>query len=113
MSLEKAYKMVNNKDLDITSIKEELLAKIMYNIDIYYKKFVNQGFKSLIDEYYEFWLHSNSLVKVEGLDAKIIGIDEFGCLRVLLLDEENKNEERTLLPDGNSFDMLKGLIFSR
>ncbi|OUM68117.1 hypothetical protein PIROE2DRAFT_4258 [Piromyces sp. E2] len=113
MSLEKAYKMVNNKDLDISSIKEELLAKIMYNIDTYYKKFTNEGFKSLIDEYYQFWLHSNALVKVEGLDAKIIGIDEFGCLRVLLLDDEHKNEERTLLPDGNSFDMLKGLIFSR
>jgi biotin--protein ligase len=113
MSLEKAYKLANNQDLDISTIKEDLLAKIMSNLDSYYEKFTKTGLKSFIDEYYHFWLHSNSIVKVEGLDAKIIGIDEYGCLRVLLLDEEHQNEEKTLLPDGNSFDMLKGLIFSQ
>jgi len=113
MSLEKAYKLVNNADLNIPTIKEDLFAKIMSNLDTYYNKFSGEGLKSFLDEYYQYWLHSNSVVKVEGLDALIIGIDEFGCLRVLLLDDEHKNEERTLLPDGNSFDMLKGLIFSR
>jgi len=113
MSLEKAYKLVNNSDLNIPTIKEDLLAKIMSNLDSYYNKFSREGLKSFLDEYYQYWLHSNSVVKVEGFDALITGIDEFGCLRVLLLDDKHKNEERTLLPDGNSFDMLKGLIFSR
>ncbi|KAG4082880.1 class II aaRS and biotin synthetase [Neocallimastix lanati (nom. inval.)] len=113
MSLEKAYKLANNQDLNISTIKEDLLAKIMSNLDSYYEKFKKTGLKPFIDEYYQFWLHTNSIVKVEGLDAKIIGIDDYGCLRVLLLDEEHKNEEKTLLPDGNSFDMLKGLIFSK
>ncbi|ORX78446.1 class II aaRS and biotin synthetase [Anaeromyces robustus] len=113
LSLEKAYKLVNKDELDISTIKEDLLAKIMSNIDNYYKKFSQEGLKAFIDEYYHYWLHTDAIIKVEGLDAKILGIDEFGCLRVLLFDEDHKNEERTLLPDGNSFDMLKGLIFSR
>jgi len=113
MSLEKAYKLINNTKLEIPTIKEDLLAKIMSNIDSYYNKFSREGLNPFLDEYYQYWLHSNSVVKVEGLDALITGIDEFGCLKVLLLDDKYNNEMRTLLPDGNSFDMLKGLIFSR
>lgn len=38
--------------------------------------------------------------------VKIVGIDEFGYLKVQL---ENGKEE-SVLPDGNTFDMLQGLI---
>lgn len=42
-------------------------------------------------------------------DAKVIGIDEYGYLRVRLLD----GSLEVVQPDGNSFDMLKGLIIPK
>jgi len=43
---------------------------------------------------------------VEGKEANIIGIDDFGYLRVQYAD----NKITTLHPDGNSFDLMQGLI---
>lgn len=42
----------------------------------------------------------------EEKDANIIGVDEYGFLKVKLVD----GKVETVQPDGNSFDMLKGLI---
>lgn len=42
--------------------------------------------------------------------SKIIGIDEFGFL--LVQEDENKETE-SVHPDGNSFDMLRGLILPK
>lgn len=42
----------------------------------------------------------------EEKDAYIIGVDEYGFLKVKLVD----GKVETVQPDGNSFDMLKGLI---
>lgn len=39
-------------------------------------------------------------------EASIIGIDDFGFLKVRLVNDTIE----TVQPDGNSFDMLKGLI---
>lgn len=38
--------------------------------------------------------------------AKILGIDEYGYLQV----QKGKQKPETVHPDGNSFDMLQGLI---
>lgn len=38
--------------------------------------------------------------------AKILGIDDFGFLKIQLDD----NSIESVQPDGNSFDMLRGLI---
>lgn len=46
------------------------------------------------------------LQNAEEKDANIIGIDEYGFLKVKLVD----GTVETVQPDGNSFDMLKGLI---
>lgn len=42
--------------------------------------------------------------------AKILGIDDFGFLKIQL-DENQKIE--SVQPDGNSFDMLRGLIIPK
>lgn len=65
----------------------------------------------VIELYYKYWLHGGSLVDIVGPDGTsqrvtIVGIDEFGFLRV----QGNDNSEFTVQPDGNSFDMLAGLI---
>lgn len=69
----------------------------------------------LYEQYYKFWLHSDADVNIEDRDgnkkrAKILGIDEFGYLKVQV-----KGRERTEVvhPNGNSFDMIRGLIFPK
>ncbi|CAG9853591.1 unnamed protein product [Phyllotreta striolata] len=63
------------------------------------------------DLYYKYWLHNGTDVTVtlgqeKSEVMKIIGIDDFGFLRV----RSGNGEIHTLNPDGNTFDMLKGLI---
>lgn len=49
---------------------------------------------------------SSSRVQVEGKEANIIGIDDYGYLRV----QYDDHKVATLHPDGNSFDLMQGLI---
>jgi len=50
--------------------------------------------------------YSSATVQVEGKEATIIGIDDYGYLRV----QSSDHKITTLHPDGNSFDIMKGLI---
>lgn len=69
----------------------------------------------LVRLYHDNWLHSGASVTVRlagaetAVAASISGIDEFGFLRVRTAD----GAEHTAHPDGNSFDMLSGLIAPR
>ncbi|CAH1110239.1 unnamed protein product [Psylliodes chrysocephalus] len=63
------------------------------------------------DLYYKYWLHKNTDVTVainegESENMKIVGIDDFGFLKV----RSAEGQISTIHPDGNTFDMLKGLI---
>lgn len=68
-------------------------------------------FEEIYDLYYKHWLHTNVNVTIvsekgKAQQAKIIGIDDFGFLSV-------RSEEGFIFsvrPDGNTFDMLNGLI---
>ncbi|RZF32709.1 hypothetical protein LSTR_LSTR004137 [Laodelphax striatellus] len=67
--------------------------------------------QEVLDIYYGFWLHSDAKVTVltpEGTKklATINGIDEYGYLRM----RDDNGEEFVVEHDGNSFDMLSGLI---
>lgn len=42
--------------------------------------------------------------------AKIVGIDEFGFLQV---QPDDSKEKFSVQPDGNSFDMIRGLIIPK
>ena len=62
--------------------------------------------------YYKYWLHSRQSVEVSNSDGDKFGavvdsIDEFGFLRV-----KNVSTGKITTPqdDGNSFDMMRGLI---
>jgi biotin--protein ligase len=57
---------------------------------------------------------SDSTVKVmsssgQEKSAKILGIDEYGFLKIRL----DNNVIESVQPDGNSFDMLRGLIIPK
>lgn len=64
--------------------------------------------------YYKYWLHDNEDIKVqvkdkpEVVEGKISGVDPAGWLRV-----KTVFGEITVAPDGNSFDMMNGLVAPR
>ncbi|KAK9453699.1 biotin-protein ligase [Dipodascopsis uninucleata] len=95
---------------------ECLLAKVLKSFDEMYTVFKDQGFKVFESMYYSLWLHENSVVTLDmygGSKARIKGITlDYGMLIVEELDRNgNETGKRyTLQPDGNSFDMLKGLL---
>ena len=63
--------------------------------------------------YYKYWLHSDQQIRILGKDntevaVTIVGIDEFGFLKVR--DDDDDDKEFSVMDDGNSFDMMKGLV---
>lgn len=95
---------------------EILLAKFMSIWEPMVRDFLYQGFEPFEQEYYKLWLHSDKIVTLEqygNVKAIIRGISkDYGMLVVEEVDRNNKPIGKTfeLQPDGNSFDMLKGLL---
>ncbi|XP_026841085.1 biotin--protein ligase isoform X4 [Drosophila persimilis] len=90
---------------------EQFIAMIFNEIERLLAEIQNGDFESFYALYYSLWLHSEQTVKIclqneQEKDAEIIGIDDFGFLKVKL----PTGTIETVQPDGNSFDMLKGLI---
>ncbi|CAO3611002.1 unnamed protein product [Cunninghamella echinulata] len=95
---------------------EDALANILVTFERFYNEFCEKGMGPwFLDTYYKRWLHSDKLVTLtthENVKAKIVGItSDYGMLEVV--DVNNSHQKYTLQPDGNSFDMLKGLIIKK
>ncbi|RIA92468.1 hypothetical protein C1645_691658, partial [Glomus cerebriforme] len=109
------YNHANNTQLEGFS-QEQLLAAILVKFESFYNDFCSRenGFESFLDIYYKRWLHKDQIVNLEShgnRKARIIGINEFGFLKAnAISDNGNLEEIITLEPDGNSFDMMKGMI---
>lgn len=97
---------------------EKLLALYMNNLQLILERFVDHGAKVVLPEYYRYWLHSNQIVTLSDHgDSRAIlkGItDDYGMLIAHELTP-GSNTQTTghvfhLQPDGNSFDIFKGLI---
>ncbi|KAL5274469.1 HLCS family protein [Megaselia abdita] len=93
---------------------EKSFAIIFNEIEIVLNQVQKGNFGYLYNLYYQYWLHSNQDIKIldkSGLEkeAKITGIDDYGFLNVQL----QNGAIETVHPDGNSFDMLKGLILPK
>ena len=75
-----------------------------------FPRFCSSGFSPFLSEYYDLWLHSEQHVNVQTddhMESVIIkGINESGYL--VAVNSEGKKVE--LIPDGNSFNFLEGLI---
>ncbi|KAJ3045779.1 biotin holocarboxylase synthetase [Rhizophlyctis rosea] len=100
---------------------EAVLAKILARFEVMYEEFVRAGrdaqygfaFEPFLSRYYRAWLHSGQSVTLgdEGnVRAMIVGVDSSGLLRAVVENGPEAGQEKLLQPDGNSFDMLKGLI---
>ncbi|KAJ2844592.1 biotin holocarboxylase synthetase [Coemansia erecta] len=91
---------------------EKVLALVTAKFEELYRKFLVSGFEPLLPLYYKNWLHTDQHVSLanQGFErAKVIGLcPTSGLLRVNSLI--NPGTVYELQPDGNSFDMLQGLI---
>ncbi|KAI9099243.1 biotin-protein ligase [Phlyctochytrium arcticum] len=113
---------------------EEILARFFAAFEPLYTRFIRAAdrgewaFGSVLDEYYRVWLHSDQIVTLgthQNRRAQITGIDTSGLLKAVIIDDGDvddsveggdklyKGQVCLLQPDGNSFDMLKGLIFRK
>ncbi|KAJ1950642.1 biotin holocarboxylase synthetase [Linderina pennispora] len=97
----------------LPAISMELaLALITAKFEEFYRKFLVMGFAPFLDMYYKNWLHSNQIVTLvdQGHErVRITGVDpDTGLL--LTRSIHNPNAHYSLQPDGNSFDMLQGMI---
>ncbi|KAF6015795.1 hypothetical protein HII12_000587 [Brettanomyces bruxellensis] len=98
---------------------ETLLARYLASFNSMLNIFKAEGFRPFLDTYYSMWLHTNQTVRLtsEGdARARIIGItSDWGMLLVQKTDSQGRatGENYELQPDGNSFDMFRGLISKR
>ncbi|KAL1920953.1 uncharacterized protein VTP21DRAFT_11588 [Calcarisporiella thermophila] len=108
---------VHGSRLEIFS-QETLLAAIMVKFEAFYRRFLLNGFDNdLMKLYTRRWLHSGQVITLAHEEphrlARILGLTkDFGLLETEEIDEQGKSTGKIfqLQPDGNSFDMLKGLI---
>lgn len=86
---------------------EELLAEFSNHFERLYSN-ISHDYQDIIEKYLSLWLHDNQTVRIydDKNEAVIIGIDRFGYL----IAKSKDSELIKLQPDGNSFDMLAGLI---
>ncbi|KAF8931648.1 biotin holocarboxylase synthetase [Dissophora ornata] len=115
------HNKVTGKNLGLFT-QETLLAHILVKLEQMYDLFLHgngTGFAQLEQTYYKRWLHSNAFVTLTTMTphrkVRIQGITlDYGLLRTVAVDDQGRDleggEEFKLQPDGNSFDMLKGLI---
>lgn len=97
---------------------EKLQALYMNNLDTILKKFVNNGPEEILPDYYDLWLHNNQIVTLtdhNNIRAKIVGITkDYGLLiaKELVTGTNTQFTGNTyhLQPDGNTFEIFKGLI---
>ncbi|SCU92028.1 LADA_0F13762g1_1 [Lachancea dasiensis] len=97
---------------------EKLQALYMNNLDFILKEFVDNGVDRMLPEYYNLWLHTNQIVTLtdhQNIRAKLVGITKDYGLLIAKELVPGTNTQFTgnvyeLQPDGNSFDIFKGLI---
>ncbi|KAL6947427.1 hypothetical protein ACO0RG_000001 [Hanseniaspora osmophila] len=108
----------DEKDLLPDVEHEKLLALYVNHLNETINSFINVGPKGVLGEYYENWLHSSQIITLtehNSVRAKIVGITEdYGLLiaKELMVgsDDVFTGTVHHLQPDGNTFDIFKGLI---
>lgn len=92
---------------------ERLLALVFTELERLFVAVQDGGdLQQLYELYDRLWLHSDAEVSIvdaagDRRTARVIGIDEYGFL---LVKRDGAPDAETVHPDGNSFDMLRGLI---
>ncbi|EDO15903.1 hypothetical protein Kpol_1019p23 [Vanderwaltozyma polyspora DSM 70294] len=97
---------------------EKLLALYMNHLEVLLETYERYGSSAILEDYYKFWLHTNQLVTLsdhQNVKAIISGItSDYGLLIAKECVQGSETEFTStvynLQPDGNSFDIFKGLI---
>ena len=98
---------------------ERLLANILGTFSDMYSEFLRSGFQPFEKKYYQRWLHEGQIVSIENgiTRGKIMGIScADGGSGGLIVDEVDLlgrsmgRKVVEVIADGNSFDMMKGLL---
>ncbi|KAI7834974.1 biotin-protein ligase [Kickxella alabastrina] len=101
----------NGTQLPALSV-EQTLALITAKFEELYRQFLLRGFAPLLPAYYRYWIHGDQVVTLASRgheSARVVGLcpkDGLLMVRSLL----NPTAVYGLEPDGNSFDMMQGLI---
>ncbi|XP_078036590.1 holocarboxylase synthetase-like protein isoform X2 [Augochlora pura] len=106
-------KLINktfNKQLKPISC-EQYFAIVFNEIERWIDTVQSGNMDEFLDAYYMYWVHSDQDITIVSRTGttekvKVLGIDEYGYLRV-------RGEDGTIItahPDGNRFDLLKGLV---
>lgn len=107
-------KLIHNMGLDVSLSCEEVLALAISEFERLIQEFQQNGPDAFMSLYYKYWIHSKQRVKVQVaddyVDAEVIGVDEFGFLRVMDCQSGPSPKVITLQPDDNSFDMMRNMI---
>ncbi|KAK7790651.1 hypothetical protein R5R35_006543 [Gryllus longicercus] len=95
----------------ITLSREKYLARVFTELERLLNLAQNDEIEQVRSLYYSYWLHSNAEVTVVGPDGSsqpvmVEGVDDYGFLQV----RSHNGSTFTVHPDGNSFDMLRGLV---
>lgn len=96
---------------------EVLLARVVYTMGQFFDVFKHAGLKPFLPLYYKRWFHLQQKVQLDAegngrtRDCEIEGISaEYG---LLLARDIHTKEVLELQPDGNSFDIFKGLVYRK
>ncbi|GAA5855329.1 hypothetical protein JCM8547_009037 [Rhodosporidiobolus lusitaniae] len=109
---------------------ELLLAVVLAKFGEMWPVFVERGFEPFVDRYLTRWIHSDQLVTLETTQqtVRLVGITpDHGLLRTTPVQLDRNGREVfggalmgggqpqyiDLQPDGNRFDLMKGLIYAR
>ncbi|CAI5440865.1 unnamed protein product [Caenorhabditis angaria] len=90
--------------------REKLIAETLNRFQWYLNDYETNGPSKFRQKYYEFWLHSQQEILLADFNERvqIRGIDDYGYLQVR--SKTNPEKIFSIGDDGNTFDMMKGLI---
>ena len=99
------------KDVHKTELSRELLIARIFNcLEKIIEKCNNGQYSEVESLYYKYWLHSHQHIIVRDKESDssviVVGINEFGFLRV----KDTNDVQFSVMDDGNSFDMMQGLV---
>jgi biotin--protein ligase len=126
LSINEIIRQFNSRhNADLKELTREfILARILWKFQQLYNQFLKHknGLVPFEPLLYHRWLHTNQIVTLtdrKNIKGKILGLEPvFGKLRVLTTDDNGKvqvgkSEVLELMPDGNSFDMMRGFISNK
>ncbi|ETO32193.1 hypothetical protein RFI_04924 [Reticulomyxa filosa] len=105
----------NTNNINYPLRKENILSAFCNQFEPMWSDFATFGFSPFKHMYTSCWMHSRQKIQVKNdNDTKtmiIQGVDDNGML--VATDINDNNTLYTLHPDGNSLDLMKGMIYRK